>query len=61
MIRISELQDGAAKKTELDSKLGHHTEIVESKGLEGGDKGADVAGSSIGRWKTQRAEPFGGQ
>ena len=61
VLRIAELQDRAAKKTELDSKLDEHTEVVESEGLEDGHKGAEIPGAAIRRRKAQRAEPFGGQ
>ena len=43
----AELQDRAAEEAELHAHLHQHRQVAEGEGLEGGDRGADVAAAAV--------------
>ena len=43
----AELQDRAAEEAELHAHLHQHRQVAEGEGLEGGDRGADVAATAV--------------
>ena len=43
----AELEDRAAEEAELHADLDQHRQVAEGEGLEGGDRGADVAAAAV--------------
>ena len=43
----AELEDRAAEQAELHADLDQHRQVAEGEGLEGGDRGADVAAAAV--------------